>query len=183
MRLAWLLCSFFAFSAFAESQCVNCHQSQVEDWQTSHHFHAMAKATPTTVLGNFNEQTLDYQGQQARFYQQDQQLFISMPNLDGKLTDYPVLYTFGYEPLQQYMFDMGQGHIQLFPFAWDSRSKTKAVSAGLYCILSRKNTTYFIGRKKAKTGITCVPIAIQRISKSNLTLKRIALIRVIQALT
>ena len=66
----------------------------------------MEKATPTTVLGNFNEQTLDYQGQQARFYQQDQQLFISMPNLEGKMTAYPVLYTFGYEPLQQYMFDM-----------------------------------------------------------------------------
>ncbi len=124
IRLAWLLCSFFAFNAFAEPQCINCHQSQVEDWQTSHHFHAMEKATPTSVLGNFNEQTLNYQGQQARFYQQDQQLFISMPNLDGKLTDYLVLYTFGYEPLQQYMFDMGKGHIQLFPFAWDSRSKT-----------------------------------------------------------
>jgi len=123
MRLIWIFISLVAVKVFAEPACINCHQSQVEDWQTSHHFHAMEKATPATVLGNFDDQTLEYQDQKTRFYTRDQQLFIAMPNLNGTLTDYPVLYTFGYEPLQQYMFDMGGGHIQLFPFAWDSRSK------------------------------------------------------------
>ncbi|MCF7499978.1 tetratricopeptide repeat protein [Pseudoalteromonas sp. L1] len=123
-----VVCFFIGLTIFnlqAEPECANCHQSQVQDWQSSHHFHAMERATAATVLGNFNDQTLEYEGQQARFYKQNQQLFISMPNLDGKLTDYPVLYTFGYKPLQQYMFDMGKGHIQLFPFAWNSRSKAE----------------------------------------------------------
>lgn len=117
----WLLLS--NFYVLAEHQCAACHQVQVQDWQQSDHFHAMEKATSEIALGNFNNQTLEYNGLTARFYKQGQQLFITMPDLTGKLTNYPVIYTFGYKPLQQYMFDMGDGKIQLFPFAWDSRSK------------------------------------------------------------
>lgn len=106
-----------------ENTCISCHKNEVLEWQQSDHFHAMETATLKTVLGNFDNQTLDYQSQQARFYTKEKKLIISMPDLEGKLTNYPVLYTFGYQPLQQYMFDMGQGKIQLFPFAWDSRAK------------------------------------------------------------
>ncbi|MBU2893610.1 hypothetical protein KO495_09790 [Colwellia sp. D2M02] len=122
--LIWLYALFLAQPIYASEQaCISCHQSQVQDWQQSDHFHAMEPATTATVLGNFDNQTLNYQNQQARFYTENKTLMITMPNLQGKLTNYPVLYTFGYQPLQQYMFDMGQGKIQLFPFAWDSRTK------------------------------------------------------------
>jgi len=124
--LAWVSTLLLAHSLNASEQaCVSCHKGQVEDWQQSDHFHAMEPATLKTVLGNFDNQTLDYQSQQVRFFTEDKKLIISMPNLEGKLTNYPVLYTFGYQPLQQYMFDMGQGKIQLFPFAWDSRTKAQ----------------------------------------------------------
>ncbi|MDQ9093179.1 multiheme c-type cytochrome [Pseudoalteromonas haloplanktis] len=128
MRFLFLMVWLYALSASHsvnanEQTCISCHKDQVEDWQRSDHFHAMETATLQNVLGNFDNQTLDYQGQQARFYTDNEKLMITMPDLDGKLTNYPVLYTFGYQPLQQYMFDMGKGKIQLFPFAWDSRTK------------------------------------------------------------
>lgn len=122
--VAWM-CSLSLFhdAQANEQTCISCHKAEVLDWQRSDHFHAMEPATLKTVLGNFDNQTLDYQGQQARFFTENNKLIISMPDLEGTLTNYPVLFTFGYQPLQQYMFDMGQGKIQLFPFAWDSRTK------------------------------------------------------------
>ncbi len=66
-----VVCFFIGLTIFnlqAEPECANCHQSQVQDWQSSHHFHATEKATATTVLGNFNDQTLEYEGLQARLY-------------------------------------------------------------------------------------------------------------------
>ncbi|AIY67357.1 tetratricopeptide repeat protein [Pseudoalteromonas piratica] len=123
-------CLFLATAAEAlpdnspETVCASCHQSQVKDWQSSHHFHAMEKASEASVLGDFNNVTLKYQNETVRFYKQGQQFYIDMPNLDGVISSYPVAFTFGYEPLQQYMFDFGNGHFQFFPFAWDSRKAT-----------------------------------------------------------
>ena len=42
---------------------------------------------------------------------------------DGKLNDYPVAYTFGIFPLQQYLVPFPNGHLQSLAFAWDSRSQ------------------------------------------------------------
>ncbi|MFY8350971.1 tetratricopeptide repeat protein [Pseudoalteromonas sp. SSM20] len=109
----------------AEQQCVSCHQSQVKDWQTSHHFHAMEKPNATSVLGNFDNVTFPFQNTQVRFFKDGENYAIEMPNLAGEMTRYHVAYTFGYLPLQQYMFDFGNGHYQFFPFAWDSREKAE----------------------------------------------------------
>ena len=110
--------------AWAEAeQCASCHQVQVNDWQQSHHFHAMGVATADSVLGNFKQQALPYQDAEATFARRDQALFITMPDLDGKPTEYRVTHSFGYHPLQQYMFEMSPGKFQFFPFAWDSREK------------------------------------------------------------
>ncbi|MCP8899579.1 tetratricopeptide repeat protein [Gilvimarinus xylanilyticus] len=128
-KFVWLLlmgvfASLHTIAAFAETadvKCANCHAEQVKDWQQSHHFHAMEPATPQTALGNFDNQSLSYQGKKATFTRRGEQLFIAMPGLDGKMQTLAVAYTFGYEPLQQYMFDAGKGKYQFFPFAWDSR--------------------------------------------------------------
>lgn len=129
--LAFFILSYSVFCTFAlalptqkpEQVCATCHQSQVADWQTSHHFHAMEVASDSSILGNFDNASLAYQNQTARFFKKDSGLYIEMPNLTGELTTYAVTYTFGYHPLQQYMFDFGNGHYQFFPFAWGSRSK------------------------------------------------------------
>ncbi len=113
----------YSGGAKPKAECASCHQQQVKDWQSSHHFHAMEPATPNRALGNFDNQSLAYLEQTATFTQRDNTLFITMPGLDGKQQTFPVAYTFGYEPLQQYMFDAGKGKFQFFPFAWDSRPK------------------------------------------------------------
>jgi hypothetical protein len=42
---------------------------------------------------------------------------------DGKSVIYPIKYTFGHFPLQQYLAETALGKLQVLPFAWDSRSK------------------------------------------------------------
>ena len=49
---------------------------------------------------------------------------------DGKLADFDVKYTFGVEPLQQYLVELAGGRLQALSIAWDTRRKPRAVSAG-----------------------------------------------------
>ena len=42
---------------------------------------------------------------------------------DGKRRRFPVIYTFGVEPLQQYLVEVEPGRLQSFLFAWDTRPK------------------------------------------------------------
>nr|PMI00079.1 hypothetical protein BCU55_12355 [Shewanella sp. 10N.286.48.A6] len=102
--------------------CIECHQAQVANWQLSDHAKAMAIATDDTVLADFNGSTFEHFSQSARFYTKDNSYFIEYTQ--GKLTQhYQVQFTFGHFPLQQYLIRIEKGRVQLFPFAWDSRSK------------------------------------------------------------
>ncbi|MCP4237122.1 MAG: deca-heme c-type cytochrome, partial [Aestuariibacter sp.] len=49
------------------------------------------------------------------------QYWVNMPDVDGKQQDYQIKYTFGVEPLQQYMVEFDDGRVQLIPYAWDNR--------------------------------------------------------------
>jgi len=42
---------------------------------------------------------------------------------DGKPADFEIKYTFGVEPLQQYLIELPGGRLQAFTLAWDSRAK------------------------------------------------------------
>lgn len=107
-----------------ESQtCITCHEKEVNAWRTSHHAKAMGSADAKNVLGNFDDAQLSYEGKQVKFRLEAEKYYIEMPNLSGVMKTYQVLYTFGFEPLQQYIFDAGKGKLQFFPFAWDSRPK------------------------------------------------------------
>ncbi|WNO11435.1 multiheme c-type cytochrome [Teredinibacter sp. KSP-S5-2] len=104
-------------------ECASCHTQQFSEWKSSHHFHAMAEINSATNVGEFLNQTIEFDGAKATFKQIDGQYFIDMPNVNGKQVEYRVTHTFGYYPLQQYMFEEGRGKFQYFPYAWDSRSK------------------------------------------------------------
>src|SRR5690554_2572375 len=106
--------------------CAGCHVSQHRAWQHSQHAHAMAHATVDSVLADFDDTHFDYAGIRSRFRQQGDQFFVTTDGPDGKLTEYEVLYTFGVDPLQQYLVDLGAGRIQALSIAWD----TRPVSAG-----------------------------------------------------
>jgi predicted CXXCH cytochrome family protein len=103
--------------------CSTCHAAEAERWATSHHAKAMQSATPATVLGDFGDVTFDHAGSSTRFHRSGDTLVVSTVGADGKPGDFPVAYTFGVSPLQQYLIPMPSGRFQAFGIAWDSRPK------------------------------------------------------------
>ncbi len=83
----------------------------------------MQPANEQTVLGDFDNASFDYFGTVSRFYKKDKQFFVKTDGPDGVLTDYPVAYVFGVDPLQQYLIAFPGGRYQALSVAWDSRPK------------------------------------------------------------
>ena len=83
--------------------CADCHVAEYRDWQQSHHWHAMQPATEKTVLGDFNNAEFTYNGITSRFYRRDNKYFVKTDNANGALQEFEIAYTFGIEPLQQYL--------------------------------------------------------------------------------
>src|SRR5207302_4193865 len=84
---------------------------------------AMQHATDTSVLGDFNDASFDYYGVRSRFFRKDGEFFVETDGPDGKLAVFEVKYTFGVDPLQQYLIELPGGRIQALSIAWDSRPK------------------------------------------------------------
>ena len=103
--------------------CISCHQTQYQSWQGSHHDMSMRHANNESVLGNFNQVSVNHKGQTYLFYKKADEYWVQMVDADGQQKHYKISYTFGYTPLQQYMVEFNDGRIQLIPFAWDSRKK------------------------------------------------------------
>lgn len=104
--------------------CGSCHAAEFQKWQTSDHFHSMARPDSSSVLGDFSGVSAEVSGSRVHFFTQGGKPYIRTENPhDGKLRDYPVIYTFGHYPLQQYLIALGGGRLQAFRLAWDSRPK------------------------------------------------------------
>lgn len=113
-----------AVSTFVGSEsCSGCHQAEATLWQKSQHKHAMQHATDKTVLGDFNNASFDYFGVHSRFFRKNGKFLIETDGPDGKLATFEVKYTFGIDPLQQYLVEFADGRLQALSIAWDSRSK------------------------------------------------------------
>ena len=76
---------------------------------------------PGTVLGDFTDAELAAPDLKARFRQQDGRYLIRTAGVDGQVAEFPVAWTFGVEPLQQYLLSGPGGRLQAFAGAWDSR--------------------------------------------------------------
>ena len=94
-------------------------------WRDSQHKHAMDHATEKSVLGDFNDATFDYDGVRSRFFRKDGKYFVETDGPDGKLATFQVKYTFGVDPLQQYLIEFPDGRVQALSIAWDARPKEK----------------------------------------------------------
>jgi Flp pilus assembly protein TadD len=105
--------------------CAGCHQAETQLWHSSQHKHAMDHATDKSVLGDFSNASFDYYGVHSRFFQKEGKFLVETDGADGKLATFEAKYTFGIEPLQQYLVEFADGRIQALPFAWDTRSKDK----------------------------------------------------------
>jgi predicted CXXCH cytochrome family protein len=110
-------------SFVGSATCVGCHADAGKLWHASQHAHAMAHATEETVLGDFDDAKFTYYGIKSRFFRKDSKFFVETDGPDGKLATFEVKYTFGLDPLQQYLVEFSDGRIQALSLAWDSRSK------------------------------------------------------------
>lgn len=118
------LAIFLASSAVALpdiAECSGCHSAEVEQWSRSQHATAMALATSDTVLGQFKDAEFRDGDLEVNF-RRDADKFAIQVKEAGKTRDWPVKYTFGVYPLQQYLIDIGSGRLQAFNVAWDTRS-------------------------------------------------------------
>ena len=103
------------------SQCASCHEGEFKHWKNSHHDLAMKEATAESVKGDFNNTEFDAQGVSSRFYKKDNRYFVETEGLDGEYGDFEITYTFGIEPLQQYLVALPGGKLQALRTAWDTK--------------------------------------------------------------
>lgn len=101
--------------------CAGCHATEYAAWQTSQHAAAMQHATAASVLGDFDDARFEYAGVTSAFFRRDGRHFIRTDGPDGRLADFEVKYTFGVEPLQQYLVGLPGGRLQAVSVAWDTR--------------------------------------------------------------
>lgn len=100
--------------------CSPCHEKEVAAWAGSDHDLAMAEATEETVLGDFDDASFDDGIVSARFFRRDQAFIVSTAGPDGEESDFEIVYTFGVEPLQQYLVPFQGGRLQSLTIAWDT---------------------------------------------------------------
>jgi len=111
-------------SYIGSAACWSCHIEEAGKWQDSHHDQAMREATSTNVVGDFSNTTVTTVNGSALFAEDEGVaggLTIATSLGDDHETKFPVKYTFGIHPLQQYLLDTGDGKLQAFTVAWDAR--------------------------------------------------------------
>jgi len=101
-------------------RCVGCHPQAAELWRGSDHDLAMDDATDATVLGDFDDVTVEFHGVTSRFFRRDDAFFVHTAGPDGEMGDFEIAYTFGFDPLQQYLVPFPGGRLQCLSVAWDS---------------------------------------------------------------
>ena len=85
----------------------------------------MQDATEAAVLGDFNDARASHFSSRAHFYRKDGRFFVATEGKDGKEAEFAVKYTFGVDPLQQYLVKFPDGRLQALPYAWDARAKAE----------------------------------------------------------
>lgn len=112
--------------------CVECHQQEAKHWQGSHHDLAMDRATEATVLGDFDDATIEHHGITSRMFRDGERYMVHTEGPDGEMADFEVKYVFGLTPLQQYMVEFERhpkskddevGRVQVLRLSWDTVNK------------------------------------------------------------
>lgn len=85
----------------------------------------MQIASARTVRGDFRDASLKHFGITSRFFKRGGKFFAHTEGADGKLGDFEIKYTFGVEPLQQYLIEFPGGRLQSLTLAWDTRPKAQ----------------------------------------------------------
>lgn len=111
-------------AAFVGSEtCAGCHGAEASLWRVSQHRNAMDHATDGSVRGDFNEARFDYYGVRSRFFRKSGKFLVETDGPGGKPATFEIKYTFGVDPMQQYLIEFPDGRLQALSIAWDSRPK------------------------------------------------------------
>jgi tetratricopeptide (TPR) repeat protein len=105
------------------AECIDCHIAAYESWLGSHHDDAMDHANEQTVRGDFNDSVFTHNGVMSRFYRRENRFFVETEGADGEMAEFEVQYTFGVEPLQQYLVPFPGGRLQALSIAWDTEQE------------------------------------------------------------
>lgn len=112
--------------------CIDCHREQAELHFGSHHDLAMDVATDETVLGDFDDATIEHDGMTSRLFRDGDRFMVHTEGPSGEMQDFEVKYVFGVDPLQQYMVEFDrtsdmQDHeiarLQVLRISWDTHGK------------------------------------------------------------
>ncbi|TWT49155.1 Tetratricopeptide repeat protein [Rubripirellula amarantea] len=112
--------------------CTACHQSETERFIGSHHDKAMDLATDETVLGDFEDATIEHDGMVSRMFRDGDKFMVHTDGPDGNMQDFEIKYVFGVHPLQQYMVEFDRepsmqaheiGRLQVLRISWDAIDK------------------------------------------------------------
>jgi len=104
-------------------KCKACHEKAYAGWKGSNHARAMQAAKDGLVQGDFGGATLEHRSKTWRFFRQGEKFMAHAEGPDGQMRDFEIAYTFGVEPLQQYLVAFPGGRLQTLSAAWDTKTK------------------------------------------------------------
>ena len=107
--------------------CAECHQESHQNWQDSHHFHAMELPNEKTVRADFNNTKFENFGVTTKFFRDGDKYLVETENQNGDMETFEIAYTFGWEPLQQYLVRFPDGRMQVLPTCWDVEKKNGTI--------------------------------------------------------
>jgi len=105
--------------------CKQCHPRAFSAWTDSDHAKSMARADDTSVLGDFNDVRFEGEGISAEFFRRHGGWYVRTEGTDGQPQEFQIAYTFGHDPLQQYLIPFPDGRLQALSVAWDSRTRAQ----------------------------------------------------------
>ena len=86
------------------------------------HARAMEAPTPDSVKAPFAGERFSLHGVTTTFSREGSRFVVRTDGPEGTLQDFDVSYTFGVEPLQQYLLPLPGGRYQALSISWDTRA-------------------------------------------------------------
>jgi hypothetical protein len=131
--------------------CAACHEDEYGSWTGSHHDLAMQEATEESVLGDFSTVNFEWFGVTSTFFKRGDEFVVTTDGPDGELRDYPIAYTFGVYPLQQYLIRFPGGRLQTLDISWDSRPAAQGGNVGSIRTLRMRYVTMMCCTGRGRT--------------------------------
>jgi predicted CXXCH cytochrome family protein len=103
--------------------CAGCHRAQGEAYAGSHHALALVKPSAEQAKARFDGSHFTSKlGGATKFSRPDGAPVVTTPVAGGKSATFPISYTSGVWPLEQYVVATERGKLQPLGVVWDSRA-------------------------------------------------------------